>query len=289
MTPEAGAAEEIPRGARQMFGVKDLFTSLNALSGVFAIYFCFKGQPLWASFAFLAGYGADCFDGLVARLMRAGNRFGAEYDTAADYMAQAIAPAFIIYTLYAGAPARLGISPGAAEALGLALAAVLVLFATIRQARNTVRPVAIDFAWIGLPRNVASFVLIGFANSIFFSRLPGGLWLGVPMVLFVAVAQLTDLPFMNHHGRRQFWWAKILVIGFLSTTPIAAIFFPRYAWDVLFFWTAGYTLFSWTAMTPGERQAVRDAVAASKAKLVADEIARYKEKARRAQAKGAQR
>ena len=43
-------------------------------------------------------------------------------------------------------------------------AAALVLAATIRQARNTVRPVAVDFAWVGLPRNVVPFVLLGFAT-----------------------------------------------------------------------------------------------------------------------------
>jgi phosphatidylserine synthase len=257
-----------------MFGGKDVFTSLNVLSGVVAIYFCIKQQPLWASYAVVAGYGADVLDGLWARLTRTGNRFGSEYDTAADFVAQAIAPAFVIYLVYAGAWRTLGISPRAAEALGFALAAVLVVTACIRQARNTVRPVAVDFVWIGLPRVVASFVLLGFANSVFWARLPGGLWIGVLLVLGVAAAELTSLPFMSHHGRKQLWYAKILMIGFLTTTPIAMLFFREYAWDVLFFWTFGYTVASWTAMTPEERVQIRQAVVAANQKLVADEIAR---------------
>jgi CDP-diacylglycerol--serine O-phosphatidyltransferase len=261
-----------------MFGLKDVFTSLNALSGVVGIFFCIKGHPLWASYSFLAGYAADCVDGLVARATKAGNRFGAEYDTAADFVAQAVAPAFVVYSLYAQAGPRLGVSTAVAEGIGLLLAATLVLAATIRQARNTVRPVAVDFAWVGLPRNVASFVLLGFANSVFFSRLPGGLWLGIPLVVLVAVGELSNLPFMSHHGRKQVWYAKILLIGFLTTTPAAVIFFPKYAWDVVFFWTAGYASWSWTAMTPEERQQIRDAVAAAKEKLVREETARIREK-----------
>jgi hypothetical protein len=109
---------------------------------------------------------------------------------------------------------------------------------------------------------------------VVFSRVPGGLWLGIPLVLLVAAAELTDIPFMNHHGRKQFWGARLLVIGFLTTTPLAVAISPRYAWDVVFFWTAGYSLFSWTAMTDGERQQVREAVVTAKAKLVAEEIAR---------------
>ena len=40
----------IPRGARQMFGVKDLFTTVNVLGGVFAIYYCIRGEALFASY-----------------------------------------------------------------------------------------------------------------------------------------------------------------------------------------------------------------------------------------------
>jgi phosphatidylserine synthase len=256
-----------------MFGLKDVFTSANALSGVVGIYFCIKGRPLWASYSFLVGYVADVFDGLVARLTRSGNRFGSEFDTAADFVAQAVAPAFVVYTLYAQSAARLGVSAAAADGIGLLLAAVLVLAATIRQARNTVRPVVVPFAWVGLPRNVASFVLLGFANSVFFSRLPGGLWLGLPLVVLVAAGELSSVPFMSHHGRKQVWYAKVLLIGFLTTTPLVVFICPRFVWDVVFFWTAGYAAGSWMVMTPQERQQVREAVAVADAKLVIDETA----------------
>jgi CDP-diacylglycerol--serine O-phosphatidyltransferase len=259
-----------------MFGVKDVFTSMNALSGVVGIYLCIKGHPLWASYSFLAGYAADCVDGVVARATRSGNRFGAEFDTAADFVGQALAPAFVVHGLYAQSGPRLGVSAAAADVIGLGLAAVLVLSATIRQARNTVRPVAVDFAWIGLPRNVASFVLLGFANSKLWSRLPGGLWLGLPLVILVAVGELSNVPFMSHHGRKQVWWARLLLLGFLTTTPLAVFICPHFAWDVVFFWTAGYAALSWTAMSPDERRRVREAVAAAKAKLVADETARIR-------------
>jgi phosphatidylserine synthase len=265
-----------PLGARRMFGLKDVFTSVNALSGVVGIWFCIKGQPLAASYSFLAGYAADCVDGLVARATKSGNRFGSEFDTAADFVAQAVAPAFVVYSLYAQSAARLGVSAGVADLLGLVLASTLVLAATIRQARNTVRPVAVDFAWIGLPRNVASFVLLGFANSRFFSHLPGGLWLGAPLVVLVAVAELSNLPFMSHHGRKQVWYAKMFLIGFLTTTPLAVFVVPRYAWDVVFFWTAGYAAGSWTVMTRDERRLIREAVVEAKAKLVREETARIR-------------
>jgi CDP-diacylglycerol--serine O-phosphatidyltransferase len=258
-----------------MFGIKDLFTTVNVLSGVAAIFLCMHGRPLAASFAFLAGYAADCLDGVVARLTRSGNRFGAEYDTAADFVAQAVAPAFVVATLYAQSGPALGVTARVAEGIGIGMAAVLVVAASIRQARNTVRPVVVDFAWVGLPRNVASFVLLGFVNSVFWKRVPGGLWMGIPLVLLVAAGELSNLPFMSHHGRKQFWYAKMFLIGFLTTTPLAVFICPRFAWDVVFFWTAGYAAGSWSVMTPAERQQIRAAVAAANAKLVAEEVARY--------------
>lgn len=269
------ALDALPRGARRMFGLKDVFTTVNVLSGVAAIYLCIHGRPVAASYAFLVGYAADCFDGVVARLTRSGNRFGAEYDTAADFVAQAVAPAFVVGTLYAQSGPKLGVTTAVAEAIGVGIAAVLVVAASVRQARNTVRPVVVDFAWVGLPRNVASFVLLGFVNSAFWNRIPGGLWMGLPLVLLVAAGELSNLPFMSHHGRKQFWYAKMFLIGFLATTPLAVFFFPHYAWDVVFFWTAGYAAGSWSAMTPDERRQVREAVAAANAKLVAEEVARY--------------
>ena len=266
---------EVPLGARRMFGLKDVFTSINALSGVLGMYFVIKGHPLWGSYSFLAGYAADCVDGLVARWTRGGNRFGAEFDTAADFVAQAVAPAFVVFGLYSQSASRLGVNAGVADAIGLRLAAVRVLVATIRQARNTVRPVSVDFAWIGLPRNVASFLLLSYVNSTIFSRLPGGLWLGIPFVILIAWAELSNLPFMSHHGRKQMWHAKLLLIAFLTTTPLSLLVCPRYTWDIVFFWTGGYALGSWSVMSARERQLVREAVAAAEAKLVADETARF--------------
>ena len=79
-------------GARRMFGVKDLFTVVNALAGVAALALCAEGHWLWACYAVAAGYVADMVDGSVARALREANRFGAEFDTAASTTPRACAP-----------------------------------------------------------------------------------------------------------------------------------------------------------------------------------------------------
>jgi CDP-diacylglycerol--serine O-phosphatidyltransferase len=271
---------DVHPGARRMFGVKDLFTALNALAGVAALALCADGRWLWASYAVMAGYAADMVDGRVARALREANRFGAEFDTAADFVTQAVAPALIVYLVYRDAAPGLGLSALGGRALGALLAAVLIVPACARYARRNVRPVAIDFAWIGLPQTVASFVALGFVNSTALRLLPGGLWAGVVLLPALAALELSNLPFKNHRGRRRnFPLVRVLIGGFVVTSAAAFLFAPRFAWDVLLFWTLGYVAGAQLALTPWERRLVPIRVREADARLRADEIARYLAKA----------
>ena len=260
-----------------MFGVKDLFTAVNALAGVAALALCAEGNWLWACYAVIAGYAADMVDGSVARALGEANRFGAEFDTAADFVTQAVAPALIVYLVYRDAGAALSLSPRAAQLLGAALAAALIVPACARYARRNVRPVAVDFAWIGLPQTVASFVMLGFVNSATVRLVPGGLWTGVVLVPTLAALELSNRPFKNHRGsRRNFRHVRVLIAGFLVTSTAAFLFAPGFAWDVLLFWELGYVLTAQLALTPEERRLVPIRVREADARLRADEIARHR-------------
>jgi len=268
---------DVHPGARRMFGVKDLFTAVNALAGVVALALCTEGRWLWASYAVMAGYAADMVDGRVARALREANRFGAEFDTAADFVTQAVAPALIVYLVYRDAAGALGLSARGGQALGAVLAAVLIVPACARYARRNVRPVAIDFAWIGLPQTVASFVALGFVNSTVLRLVPGGLWAGVALIPALAALELSNLPFKNHRGRRRnFPLVRVLIGGFVVTSAATFLFAPRFAWDVLLFWTLGYVVSAQLALTPWERRLVPIRVREADARLRADEIARHR-------------
>jgi phosphatidylserine synthase len=271
---------DVHPGARRMFGVKDLFTAVNALAGVVALALCAEGRWLWASYAVMAGYAADMVDGRVARALREANRFGAEFDTAADFVTQAVAPALIVYLVYRDAAAGLSLSVRGGQALGAFLAAVLIVPACARYARRNVRPVAIDFAWIGLPQTVASFVTLGFVNSAVLRLVPGGLWAGVLLIPALAALELSNLPFKNHRGRRRnFPLVRVLIGGFVVTSAATFLLAPRFAWDVLLFWTLGYVVAARLALTPWERRLVPIRVREADARLRADEIARHLAKA----------
>lgn len=234
------------------FGLKDLFTLVNLIGGVASIAFAMAGDLWWASFAIMLGYLGDVLDGPVARVTGRGNRFGTEMDNIADHTAQCVAPAFVVYLAY----------KGFSQPLAFAMAALLVTTGSIRHARGAAAKFHFNLAWHGMPRPVGAFIIVAFLNSTLFAQVSGGRWVGVGLVVLMAVLNLVPLPFVNHHGRRLRLWAKLWIIWFFVSC-IAAIFLLRkYFWDLLFVYVTLYAVFSWLEMTRDER---REFFAASRA------------------------
>lgn len=239
---DVAAVEKLPR----TFGVKDLFTCINLLGGMAAIFFCMQGDLDFAGYALFLGFAVgDSLDGRVARLTNTANRFGAEFDTVTDHLTQCVAPACLIYVAYRDVSWLLAGS----------LATILVATGSIRHARGSVSPTNFPIAYIGLPRTVSGLVVVAFVNSVLFIEVPGGRWAGVPLLLFVSTLHLLPLPFRSHKGRPLNAPALIGVSAFFATTLAALLFFRTFVFDVLFFWTFGYICSSWVALTPDERRA----------------------------------
>ncbi len=225
------------------FGFKDVFTSINLLSGVIAIIFCFEGNVRYAAYAFLLGWVlGDALDGIVARMTHTENQFGAQFDVISDHLGQCIVPATMLYVTYRP------ISPYLAGAL----AAVLVITGSVRHARAAVKSPEIDFAYVGMPRTVSALLIISYLNSGYVHLLPGYLWYGIPLVLFISVAQLLPIPFRNHKGRRLKLWARIMITMFFVTSFGAMFTLTEITFDIVLVWLVGYSLVSWIELTPQE-------------------------------------
>lgn len=227
------------------FGFKDVFTGINLLGGVLAIAFCIQGRVDYAAYAFLLGYiCGDSLDGFVARLTNSSNRFGGEFDSISDHVAQCVAPAAIVFTFYRG------MNPYLAGAL----AALLIVTGSVRHARAAT--VSVDFpgAYMGLPRTISSFLIIAYISSGYLIHIPGGRWVGVAMVVLVSAANLLPLPFRTHKSGQKIY-EKMLAGGFFSMTILALVFIRPYTFDIVFAWILIYTLFSSMALEPHERRA----------------------------------
>lgn len=248
-----------------MFGVKDLLTTINLLGGVIAICLCVDGRPYDAGAAVMLGYLlGDTLDGYVARKLGTANAFGAEYDTIADHTAHVIAPAVIVYTVYRDA----GLVPAPwHQVLAGALAASLVVAVSIRHARNIVAPIEFKGVWAGLPRSVLGFLAIGYCNSSFAAKVPGGWWVGVVLMPAMAIATLTYLPFPSHRmARSHRWYVQALVLTFLGSTLCAVLFYRAILFDVVTFWMVGYSLTGWLSLTREELARYRRVVHEARAR-----------------------
>ncbi|HTL38616.1 MAG TPA: CDP-alcohol phosphatidyltransferase family protein [Kofleriaceae bacterium] len=255
-----------------MFGIKDIFTTINLMGGVLGICFSVDGKPGWAGAAIMLGYlFGDTLDGWVARKLNTQNEFGGEFDTIADHLSHVIAPGAVVYCVYKD----VGLLPQPwGKVLAIGLAASMMISVSIRHARNIVAPIKFKGVWSGLPRTVYGFIAIAYCNATLTPHAPGGWWLGVGIIVVGAVLTLTYLPFPSHHlaigGGRGFRLAATIAIALAFIATIGIVFVRReFFFDMLFFWMVGYCMSAWMTMTPDERKAHRAAVADTKARLAA--------------------
>jgi len=231
------------------FGVKDLFTLVNLLGGIFAVHFIVAGEPVLAGYAVLAGFMlGDTLDGPVARLTKTSNKFGSEFDTATDHLVQGILPAIIVYAVYAR---------GGHAVTGIVLMAVVITCATVRQALFSVAKMGDPLMYTGLPRTVSGFGAMAYTlSSFFFGMNPARYVVGVFAIIALALLNLLPIPYMTHRGgRRMQTHVKLLVLGFLVTPTVAFVFARQYTFDVLVIWTFGYAATAWIPIYPHEKKA----------------------------------
>jgi phosphatidylserine synthase len=232
------------------FGIKDLFTIVNLMGGVTGIYFAFHGNLEYAGYAIFAGYLlGDALDGPVARMTNTSNRFGGEFDAAADHIAQAIAPAVMLFAAF---------EAGGYRWLGLGLMALFIVTASIRQARFNVADFNYPLTYCGLPRTISGLVAISLPNStLFFDNNPYGYpyEMAAGVMILVALLNLVPVPYMTHKGKRKMQpYVKFFVLTFLLLPPVSFFVARDFFYDIIFFITFGYALTAWIPILPEERR-----------------------------------
>lgn len=258
---------------KSMFGLKDVFTSLNCLGGIIAICLCIGApdgtpRPFEASLAILLGWIADALDGQVARWTKTQNRFGGEYDTISDHLAHVIAPAAIVFTVFKSQPAALGVSPMVAWWVGLGLAGAMAVAGSVRHARNLVRPVSFKGIWCGLPRTLIGFLAIGYCNSVvLWQWTPGGGWIAAAICLASCWGTLTYVPFASHHLARKLGLVTRICVTICLVVTFGLVIVNRAVlFDVFLFMMLVYSVLGWAALTKEERAKWWELVAAAKAR-----------------------
>lgn len=145
----------------RMSFIPSLFTVLNLFCGFMSIVTLSGGDIEQASLFIIYAAFFDVLDGLVARFTHTSSRFGVELDSLADVVSFGVAPSFILYVGY------FRIHDG----FGIAVAALIMIFAALRLARFNVQATGYDKSFFsGVPApisavTVASFFLFYFEKN----------------------------------------------------------------------------------------------------------------------------
>jgi hypothetical protein len=138
---------------------------------------------------------------------------------------------------------------------------------SVRHARNIVAPVEYKGVWAGLPRSVVGFWAIGYCNAALAPEVPGGYWVGVFLIPAMGIATLTYLPFPSHRiARMHTWYVRLCIALWFIVMGGAIVVAPRYVFDILFVFMAGYSLTGWRSLSGKELAEYRKTVDAAKAR-----------------------
>ena len=88
-----------PNVRRVVVVVPSMFTLANLFFGVWAVVLSARGDFYRAGWYVVIAGVLDMLDGRVARMSKAGSRFGAELDSLVDLVSFGVAPAFLTYRL----------------------------------------------------------------------------------------------------------------------------------------------------------------------------------------------
>ena len=137
-----------PRFNGQSFNrmIPNLLTMLGLCAGLTSMRFALDGRFGAAAIAIIVAACIDGLDGRIARLLKATSRFGAEFDSLADFLCFGVAPSFVLYLWSLQAAHAYGFLPCVMFSVCMALR-----LARFNAAIDTVHPAYATSFFTGVP------------------------------------------------------------------------------------------------------------------------------------------
>lgn len=133
--------------------IPSLFTILNLFCGFMSLVHSANANLEQACLFIIYAALFDALDGIVARFTRTSSKFGVELDSLADTISFGAAPSFLLYKFYFY---RL-------DGPGIALAALIMIFAALRLARFNAQLIGFDKNYFsGLPVPASALTIASF-------------------------------------------------------------------------------------------------------------------------------
>ena len=217
---------------KKIYLLPNFFTLCNLLCGYWSITFAIKGCYMQAATMIYFSILFDAFDGMVARLTHTTSRFGLQFDSLSDLVSFGLAPACIIYHMFANSMSS--------EKLAWWACFIFVVCGALRLARYNIQVAKEekeDFTGLPIPcaaGMIASFVL--FHIKYHYQILPPVAALIVISTSLLMISTIRYSSMQIHFRKRkrlEYFVAAVILIGLM-------VRFPYY---LLLFVFSGYTLF----------------------------------------------
>lgn len=193
--------------------IPSMITSLNLISGSFAVIFAFQGNIKTACLLVILSSVFDFFDGFVARLLKAVSEFGKQLDSLADLISFGFAPAVIFYNLFL-------IKNPNETFLGFS-ALLIVVFAALRLAKfNIDSEQKTEFK--GLPTPAMALFIISISYFSFSQNSPSAEFLLSPYSFVItnivlSLLMVSNIKLMSLKVKtfklKEIAWQTILILG----------------------------------------------------------------------------
>jgi len=250
---------------------KDYVTLGNVLSGLACAVLAMSGYEGLAALMLLGALVCDLGDGVVARLTGQQNRFGGELDNVADHMSYGVAPSFVLFAAYRPVFAgELGFGQCWGSVVAFGVAAIPLLFSSVRFARFNTFHYDVEGYWLGLPRPASAFAMVSLVHSHIFEAGTAARLVCIALVLAFATLNVSTIPYLNAKGGRRSAWIffSVFIGGGLVTFvagPLLGLISGAWLADVTFFCMAMYGFLGFLIVPAADRTAVRKAVEAAQA------------------------
>ena len=213
--------------------IPNAFTAFSLILGLIALYKTSQGEFVEAAWIIAASMACDFLDGKLARLLHASSKFGAWFDSVADFIAFGVVPGFLAFKA----------SFQQIHFFGWFIAAFYVIAGGFRLIRFTLSlaDTTTKKPFIGLPipaaaGTISSFCLINFYvwNEI---KSPD---LFLTIVFLVSILMVSKIEYLPLEKGKKITPESKFFIGLLVLSFLAAL---RYPYFIFIAWITIYILY----------------------------------------------
>ncbi|MCL4326194.1 MAG: CDP-alcohol phosphatidyltransferase family protein [Candidatus Thermoplasmatota archaeon] len=194
--------------------IPNLFTLFNGLTGVWALYYVFTGNTLFASFLILSAAGFDGMDGYFARKLNVENSYGALYDSICDSISFVIAPSMMMLLFISDS----GLKSKYIEYISLLVMSMLLFAGIARLTKYTIKASKLKY-FEGIPtpfvaESVALFIFLN--NFIYIEQYKLFIIVIIPILSIMMVSPLKYTK--SSYSKRVLYLS--FMIGLFTILPI---------------------------------------------------------------------